>query len=204
VVDVGTGNALHLARLVEWACSVGGDGWRGIGVDLHPDVLAVAREEVAGRDAGLHLVRGDALRLPLATDSADVVVCTLTLHHFDDATAPRVVREMARVARSLVVVNDLHRSRAGYWAARLLAATWWRTNRFTRHDGPLSVLRSFTPDELESVGREAGLHAPTVRSHLPFRLILTGKPRTGSDPGADAPATRPPSSAGLPARKCAP
>lgn len=197
LVDVGTGNALHLGRLVGWARSAGGDGWRGIGVDLHPDVLAVAKEEVRGRDDAPHLVRGDALRLPLATDSADVVMCTLTLHHFDDGTATRVLREMGRVARSLVVVNDLRRSRAGYWAARLLAATWWRANRITRHDGPLSVLRSFTPAELGSVGRRAGLRAVNVRSHPPFRLILTGEPRTGSGPSADPPPTRSPSSARL-------
>jgi len=173
LVDVGTGNALHLRRLVRWARSVGGDGWRGVGVDLHPDVLAVAQEEVGGRGE-LRLVRGDALRLPLATGAADAVVCTLTLHHFDDATAARAVQEMGRVARSLVVVNDLRRSRGGYWAARLLAATWWRGNRFTRHDGPLSVLRSFTPAELEAVGRRAGLRNPTVRAHHPFRLVLAG------------------------------
>lgn len=200
LVDVGTGNALHLRRMVGWARSVGGEGWRGVGVDLHPDILAVAREEVGAGAETLRLVRGDARRLPLATDSADVVICTLTLHHFDDGTATRVVREMGRVARSLVVVNDLHRSRAGYWAARLLAATWWRGNRFTRHDGPLSVLRSFTPAELEAVGRRAGLRHPTVRSHLPFRLLLTGEPPTnGAGGSAEGPETRPRSAARIPA-----
>lgn len=200
LVDVGTGNALHLRRTVAWARSVGGGRWRGVGVDLHPDVLAVAREEVEGGDEPLRLVRGDALRLPLATDSADVAICTLTLHHFDDGTATRVVREMGRVARSLVVVNDLRRSRAGYWAARVLAATWWRGNRFTRHDGPLSVLRSFTPAELEAVGRRAGLRHPTVRSYLPFRLLLTGKPPTdGPGASAEGAGTRPRSAARIPA-----
>lgn len=117
----------------------------------------------------------DALELPFADDSFDVSTCTLTLHHFGADDAVTLVREMARVTRGRVLVGDLERSRLNYLGARVLAATVWRRNPITRHDGPLSVLRSFTPDELDTLGRKAGLRDVRVQRHFPFRLVLEGR-----------------------------
>jgi SAM-dependent methyltransferase len=128
------------------------------------------------RDAGSSVVLGDALRLPFADGSFDLTLCTLTLHHFPDDDAVRLVSEMARVARAAVLVSDLERTRLNYLGARALAATVWRGNRLTRHDGPLSVRRSFTAAELEDVGRRAGLSNVRVRRHIPWRVVLEGTP----------------------------
>jgi hypothetical protein len=83
---------------------------------------------------------------------------------------------MARVSRVAVLVNDLERRYLNYWSARVLAWTLWRGNRLTRHDGPLSVRRSFTVEELLDIGRRSGLERPSVRRHFPFRLVLEGQP----------------------------
>ncbi len=168
VLDVGTGNGDTLEALGAWARGRGAR-WRGVGVELSAQSARIARGRV---DA---VVRGDALRLPFANGSFDVALCTLTLHHFTDTDAAALVREMARVSRDLVLVNDLERSTANYWGARALAATLWRGNRITRNDGPLSVLRSFTPVELLEVGKQAGLRGAHVRRHFPWRIVLEGK-----------------------------
>jgi hypothetical protein len=100
------------------------------------------------------------------------VLLSLTLHHFEHADQIRALREAARVARRSVIVNELERCRPNYWGARLLAATRWRRNRLTRHDGPLSVLRAFTPAELAGLAAEAGLGECTVDRRYFFRLVL--------------------------------
>lgn len=172
VLDVGTGNGDTLRAVQSW----GGEGsvpLKGVGVDIHPQIAAIAR---ARQPESLGVVLGDALRLPFADDSFEVSLTVLTLHHFTDDDALRLLREMARVTRTLVLVSDLERCRLNYWGARALSATAWRTNRLTRNDGPLSVLRSFTVDELRSLGEEAGLASATVRRHHPFRLVLSGHP----------------------------
>lgn len=168
VLDVGTGNGDTMRALGAWARRRGAQ-WRGVGVELSAQCARIARDRVRT------VVRGDALRLPFADGSFDVVLCTLTLHHFSDGDAAALVREMARVSHGLVLVNDLERSAPNYWGARALAATLWRGNSITRNDGPLSVLRSFTPPELLEVGKRAGLRGARVRRHFPWRIVLEGQ-----------------------------
>ncbi len=170
LLDVGAGNGAVAQEVVRWAGRRGAP-WSVVALDVHPQIAPLA----AGR-LGVVPVRGDALALPFEDDAFDAAYTVLTLHHFADDDAVRLVAEMARVSREVVVVNDLERSRLHHLGARLLAATVWRGNRLTRHDGPLSVLRSFTAPELLEVGRRAGLSDPRVRRHLPWRVVLEGRP----------------------------
>ena len=174
LLDVGTGNASLLRRLLSWARR-GGGRWHAVGLDSHPQVISIARREAQGGDA-VPLVRADALALPFRSGSFDVALCTLTLHHFSDEQATSLVSELARVARRLVLVSDLERTPIAYLSARALAATWWRSNPLTRSDGPLSVLRSYTQDELRDIGKRSGLRDVRVSRHFPYRLMLEGRP----------------------------
>ncbi|HLL46673.1 MAG TPA: methyltransferase domain-containing protein [Longimicrobiaceae bacterium] len=181
VLDVATGSGdipLHVAR---WAR---GRGLRArvTATDAHVGTLALAREH-AGRDADVRVEHADALALPYADREFDFALCSTALHHFADEDAVQVLRELDRVARLGVVVNDLRRSRPALLGARLLAATVWRTHPVTRHDGPLSVRRSFTPRELLDLGRRAGMREAQVHAHQPFRLALVAD-RTRGPAGA--------------------
>lgn len=175
VLDVGTGDGVVLERLARWLLGRG-HSVRALGVDHHPEVVAVAGGRRRGDSRLVHLVRADGLSLPLADRSVDVTIATLTLHHFAAERAVALVREMARVSRRAVLISDLERSRLHYLGARVLAATVWRGNPVTRHDGPLSVLRSFTPEELRTIGHRAGLAEVRVVRHAFFRLVLEGRP----------------------------
>lgn len=176
LLDVGTGNGRLLRRVAARIRDTGRD-CRGVGIEIDPATLAIAGAEArAAPSPRSTFIRADALRLPLADRSVDVAVCILTLHHFPDDAAVALLREMGRVARVAVVVSDLRRSLPAWWGARLLAATVWRANPVTRHDGPLSVRRSFTVDELEALGRAAGLGSVRVRPAPLFRLVLEATP----------------------------
>lgn len=170
ILDVGTGNGRVLSETADWVRGRG-RSVTAIGIDMHPEIVPLARGHPRA-----HAVRGDGLRLPFADDAFDVAITTLTLHHFDAQAAVALLREMARVARSRVIVSDLERSRLHYLGARLLAETVWRGNALTRNDGPISVLRSFTSPELADLAREAGLADVRVRRVHPFRLVMEGRP----------------------------
>jgi ubiquinone/menaquinone biosynthesis C-methylase UbiE len=180
ILDVGTGSA-DLPRAI--SARLGGRApLRVIGLDRHPITLDAARRGTAASDA-IRLCRGDALALPFADRSVDFALLSMTLHHFDGDQQLAVLRELGRVARRAVIVGDLVRSWPAYLAARLLAATVWRSNPITRHDGPLSVRRAFTASELRELGRQAGLRAVEVGRYPFFRLLMHGLPPAAASPG---------------------
>lgn len=170
LLDVGTGSADLPLRLLRWAARRG-VRLQVVATDAHPGTLELARERTAGVPQ-IEVRWANALALPFADGEFDFVTGSTMLHHFDEADALRVLREMQRVARRGVVVNDLRRAGPALLGARLLAATVWRHSRLTRHDGPLSVQRAFTVAELRTLARCAGLERARVRAHAPFRLSL--------------------------------
>lgn len=170
VLDVATGSADVPLALVRWARRRG-RSLRIVATDLHAGTLTSARQRTAGEPA-VSVVPADALALPFADGAFHFALCSTALHHFPPAQAVQVLRELGRVAEYGVIVNDLRRSRAGLLGARLLAATFWRWNPITRHDGPLSVRRAYTAAELRDLARQAGLHDARVRHHPVFRVAL--------------------------------
>lgn len=157
ILDVATGGADLPLRLYAWGIK----HRRPLHVlasDNSADVLRVTRAEVG--HVPIRLVRHDALALPFADGAVDIVTCTQALHHFDGAAAIGLLRELARVARIGVIVNDLRRSYPAYWGARLLA--WGPVTQLSRHDGPLSVLRAYTVAEVEALVQAAALPGHVV------------------------------------------
>ena len=173
ILDVGTGGADIPMALLAGAAGRG-QTIQVVALDSRPEVLAAAAiaTPAVTSTPGLTLVLGDGLSLPYADRSFDVVHASLVLHHLDEEEVTALVTEMARVARLGIVVNDLHRSRPAWIGAWLLGHSLTR-NRYTRHDGPLSVRRAYRQDEALALLRGAGL-APvrTVRDRFGHRYAI--------------------------------
>ena len=170
IVDVATGGADLPLRLLDHLAA------RGIraactAVDRSARILALARENAGGRP-DLAFVQADATQLPFADRSFDLAMLNLALHHFDPGQATAVLRELARVA-AIAIVNDLRRSRVAWSFARLVFPLF-TPNRFTRSDGPTSVLRAYTPRELADLAAGAGWAHARVRTSLGYRMTLVG------------------------------
>jgi ubiquinone/menaquinone biosynthesis C-methylase UbiE len=115
-------------------------------------------------------VAGDALQLPFADGTFDAVICSLTFHHLPNADCVSVLREMWRVTRRIVIVNDLHRNRIAHASIRILSALFSRSTMF-RNDAAASVRRAFLPAELGAIAEQAKVPAIVHRS-FPYRLVL--------------------------------
>ena len=173
ILDVATASADIPAAIVAWARSQGLPV-RILALDINPDILRAARQTVHGLREVV-LTRGNALALPLPDRSVDVVINALALHHFSFDEAVVVLREINRVARGGFVVNDVLRSWPAYAGA--IADTWLLSrNRLARHDGPLSVLRSFTWAEFRDLVRAAELRDVEMRPHRLQRAVLVRWP----------------------------
>jgi len=174
VLDVGTGGADVPAAAVRW----GARNNREVhveGLDVNPVTLAHAaawldRTLPPDLRPRVTLQTGDAHALPYDDGTFDVAHAALFLHHFEDDAAVEVLREMGRVAR-VVVVNDLHRHVLAYGGIRALALL--SHSAMFKHDGPLSVLRGFTREELTRLTEAAGLQG-TITWHWAFRWRFVG------------------------------
>ena len=149
------------ARVLDVACGPGflalafaARCGEAVGVDLTDAPLAIAERNRKERGlTNVRFQRGDADRLPFRDGEFDVAVCRFALHHMEDAG--RVVREMARVSRGTVAIEDLaaseHRDRADY------------QNRVERLRDP-SHTRALAPSELIGLFTAAGLEVERLYS----------------------------------------
>ena len=128
-------------------------------------------------EKGATAVVGDALDLPFANESFDLVSCGLFAHHLESAEIVRLAQEALRVARVALLINDLERNLL-HWAMAGIGRPLWRS-RLTRHDSVVSVRRSYTPEELRSLLQQA----EPARGH---RLVVIIFSATGQSRGKGA------------------
>lgn len=114
-------------------------------------------------------IAADALDIPLADNSVDVVSNCLFFHHLTEAQAARYLREALRVARIAVVVNDLERHWLHYRLSRLFSLI--DPSRLSKHDGPVSVRRAYTTEEVRELAEATGRSYELRRGFL-FRYGL--------------------------------
>jgi len=166
-LDVGAGTG-EMAAFIAGELRQLGAPARAVALDRKPSHLAARAD--AGQAAR---VAADALRLPFADASFDLVTCNLFLHHFHDqpgdAAASRLLRELARVARRAVLVNDLQRGWIPFLAFQALSP---RFSRITRHDGGRSVRQAYTRRELARLACQAGFPQARALRLWPYRLGL--------------------------------
>ncbi|PYS24981.1 MAG: hypothetical protein DMF72_03090 [Acidobacteria bacterium] len=170
VLDVGAGSGELLRVIAKWTRETNRNASL-VGLELNERsaqaILDESREypEIAS-------LRGDGFRLPFPDRSFDYAIQSLTLHHFDNAGAIDIVREMARVSARGIFVIDLHRNPVAYFFYTTIGRLFLH-NRLIREDGALSILKSWTPEELETIGHQAGLSNVRAERHFPARLILS-------------------------------
>jgi ubiquinone/menaquinone biosynthesis C-methylase UbiE len=156
LLDVGTG-ACDIPVLLLADARRHGEALEVTATDSRPEILTAARAVRPDLDrvAGLTIAVADGRGLPYHDGSFDIAHTSLVVHHLAHGDALGLLRELLRVARSGIVVNDLDRSWTTWLGAWVLAHTVARSP-YTRHDGPLSVRRAYTSDEMTDLIREAG------------------------------------------------
>jgi SAM-dependent methyltransferase len=173
ILDLGTGPADVPRALVAWARQ----SRRAINitaVDGNPEILQFARESC--RDwPEIRCERHDLRILPYARESFDLVLCSLTLHHFTSADAITILRQIQTLARGGYIVNDLRRNWLTIWATKLMTRVL-RLGPIFRNDALQSCRAAFTVRELRGLAERAGLNHFQIEAHQALcRMVLTGR-----------------------------
>jgi SAM-dependent methyltransferase len=172
VMDAATGSADQPVELVKLARRIGVP-IHITAIDINAKMLKLAREEVACYPE-IQLMQCDILSLPFRENAFDLVVNSLSLHHFSWDKAVTILRTIYKAGRLGIVVNDLHRSRVAHVVIFILTRIFTR-NRLTRYDAPVSVMNAFTPKEFCDLAQQAKIDPCEIHRHFPYRIALLGR-----------------------------
>jgi ubiquinone/menaquinone biosynthesis C-methylase UbiE len=171
ILDVGAGSGELLRVAAKFARKTKRKA-RLYGLELNARSARSILEE-SGNFGEIESVRGNALALPFADNSFDYAICSLFTHHFADENVIGILRELSRVARRKIFVIDLHRHQMAYFFYQIFCFAF-RISPLVHEDGLLSILKSFTPEELKALGERAGLENVSAERYFPFRIVLSG------------------------------
>ena len=152
ILDLATGSGDIPLAISQWARRRNLP-LRIVASDVSPAILELARKQTSG-DPAITIAEYDARSVPLPDKAFDIVLCSLSLHHFSADNAIRVLRQMDRLARRGFILNDLRRGRIGY------AAAWIASRR----SGPAASrgggLQAGGKERRRSAGRGSRAPAP--------------------------------------------
>lgn len=171
IVDFGCGGGGILKHLARWARAESRKV-KLTGVDINPIAIdyltnnCSAYPEIEG-------VVSNYKNYLTSVSGVDIVHCSLFCHHLEEDELIDLFRDLNKYTCGFVI-NDLQRSRIAYWGAwlmpRLLNGTY-----LSRHDGPVSVQKAFTRDELVNLLHVAGVKNATVNCRWAFRYLVIAK-----------------------------
>ncbi len=166
LLDVGYGDGDMLRRIARWAARRG-IAAELVGIDLNPRSAMAA---IAHTPAGLAIDWRTGDYAGLVGQGWDFIISSLVAHHMSHAQLIAFLRFMEREAAHGWLVNDLHRHRFAHWGFPILARLFgWHP--IVRHDGTLSIARSYRPAEWPPLLAEAGVSARVYRA-FPYRLCV--------------------------------
>jgi 2-polyprenyl-3-methyl-5-hydroxy-6-metoxy-1,4-benzoquinol methylase len=150
IMDVGCGNGDMLRMLADYG-KKNNLKFQLIGIDANAFTIEHARS-LSKEYPNISYLCEDIFSDAFAKLKYDILLCTLTLHHFKKNEIETILNVFQKQATIGIVINDLHRSALAY---RLFQSVCWvfQLNRMSREDGLTSILRGFKKNELEDFSK---------------------------------------------------
>ena len=166
IADVGCGNGDMLRVLADYAATINVE-FELIGIDANQFTVNHAKE-LSRSYPNINYRCEDVFDTPFAELQYDIVLCTLTLHHFRDKEIIQLIELFKTNAKLGIVINDLQRSALSYRLFQLLCFVFG-LNAMSKEDGLVSILRGFKKQELENFSKLVLLKNYTIEWKWAFR-----------------------------------
>lgn len=145
IMDMGCGDGSML-REVAVFCEENHIKAGFIGLDLNEKSLKLGKKQSAEYPQ-IQYLRQDILHIEPENLSCDILICTLTMHHFTNNQIPVFLEKFAALSKIGVVINDLDRNKIAYSLFKIFSVLFMKS-KIARHDGLISVKSGFTKKDL--------------------------------------------------------
>ena len=166
IIDVGCGNGDMLRTLADYGLK-NQLNFKLTGIDANAFTMNHARE-LSNHYSNIKYRCEDVFGQDFAELKYDIVLCTLTLHHFKDDEILVLMTVFNDNSRIGIVINDLHRSALAYRLFQALCFVF-RLNAMSRDDGLVSILRGFKKNELVYFSKKLNLKNYKIQWKWAFR-----------------------------------
>lgn len=166
ILDVGCGNGDMLRMLSDYGKKKNLN-FRLTGIDAngytiqHAKQLSVNHPNISYRCADIF----EEIKQP---GTYDVILCTLTLHHFKNEEITTLMNGFKAQSNLGIVVNDLHRTKVAYYLFSAICYVFG-LNQMSKDDGLVSILRGFKREDLRSFSRKLNLSTYSLKWKWAFR-----------------------------------
>lgn len=146
IVDIGCGNGMILREIAEWG-KKDEIQFELIGIDANTFAVEIARN-LSSKYSNISFQAINIFSEEFQALKADIFLCTLTLHHFQNSEILKLLKTSLRNCRLGVVINDLQRSKSAYYLFQAFCFAFI-SNEIARKDGLISIKRGFKRKDLE-------------------------------------------------------
>ncbi len=166
LVDVGCGNG-DMLRIIADALEEDNIKCKLIGIDANQFAIDYAKK-LSRHYPNISYRCEDIFDKAFENLEYDIVLCTLTLHHFKDNEIINLLKVFKEKAKMGIVINDLERSGIAYRLFQALCLVF-RLNDMSRKDGLVSILRGFKKPELERYSKKLRFKNYSIERKWAFR-----------------------------------
>ncbi|RZJ70336.1 MAG: methyltransferase domain-containing protein [Flavobacterium sp.] len=164
IVDIGCGNGDMLRILADFAKQKQLN-FELIGVDANQFTINHAKQ-LSVNYQNISYQCEDIFKDEIA--NCDIILCTLTLHHFKDQEIIDLLTRFKKAASLGMVINDLQRSALAYYLFIGLCFVFG-LNHMSKEDGLVSILRGFKKHDLQLYSKQSQLKNCSIKWKWAFR-----------------------------------
>ena len=168
ILDVGTGSG-DIPRCIVKYLRNKNIPVKILAIDSNPITVKIAKEYT--KDYQEIMIKKRKVQDLSIKEKFDIVLFNLTLHHIAQNQRINILNKLYSITSKSLIVSDLNRSLYAYWTVKLLTPLLTK-NYLSRHDAPLSVLKSMTKSELQNLVSATKIKDFEIKKHMLFRNFL--------------------------------
>ncbi|WP_240938635.1 methyltransferase domain-containing protein [Arenibacter sp. 6A1] len=175
IIDMGCGDGTMLRKVVRYFKN---EPFKLnlIGIDLSENGIEIAKA-MSTSFPNISYQNRDILSLEAHEIDCDIVLSTLTMHHFSSQEIPLFLDQFVKVARLGVIINDLQRSKLAYGLFWIFSLIFIKT-KVGKSDGLVSIKRGFVLSDLMAFSQNIPNVLHTIKWKWAFRYLWVLRTKT--------------------------